>query len=345
MRNPFFNPLLWGSLLLLVACGSYPKAPRSADFPTPPPPEYGSPANWAALPNRSDNADRTPGGGLQDRQATAEADVFYVHPTVYRKTTDQSTGWNATLYDPRVNEAVDDAAILNQASIFNAAGRVYAPRYRQANIRVYYPDGAAARERALDVAYSDVLAAFDFYLEHYNEGRPIVIASHSQGTTHTKRLLADRFDGKPLGGKLVAAYLVGMPVSQDAYRTIPVCESATQTGCFVSWRTYRDDFKPKAGYRDTVTNIAVVNPLSWTTAPGVVSAENSKGGVLMNYDKGPRTNLLSAEIRGAGLFTSKPRFFGDVLFRAKNYHIGDFNLFWVDVRENAVARVDAFLRE
>ena len=327
---------------VLAACSS-PKLPSAQGaLDPPPPPDYATPDNWAALPTKQDNADRTPGDELSDRQATAKADVFYIHPTLYRKPNDYSKGWNATLYDPITNERVDEQAILNQASIFNAAGRVYAPRYRQANIKVYYREGQAMAERALQVAYEDVLAAFDHYLNYYNDGRPIIIAAHSQGTTHAKRLLADRFDGQALNEKLVAAYLVGMPVNRNAYRTIPVCESATQTGCFVSWRTYRYDFEPRPGYRDTVPDIAVVNPLSWTTDTALVGAEWNKGGVLLNYNQGPKENLVWAQIRGAGLFTSKPDFFGDVFFRAKNYHIADYNLFWVNVRENAVARTDAY---
>ena len=301
-------------------------------------------ANWAALPGRSDPADHTPGEEFTDRQAEASADVFYVHPTLYFKQTDRSRGWNADVRDAELNGEVDEQAILNQASIFNGAGRVFAPRYRQANIRVYYRGGEAVRQRALDTAYADVLAAFDHYLTHHNSGRPIVIASHSQGTTHCKRLLADRFDGKPLGRRLVAAYLVGIPVSEHRYRSIPVCESPDETGCFVTWRTYRYDFKPRKRYLDTIPDIAVVNPLSWTRDTARVPATRHRGSVLYNYDAGPKPELIWAEIRGAGLFVSKPKFFGSFLFTRKNYHIGDYNLFWADVRENARARVAAFAR-
>jgi hypothetical protein len=327
---------------MLTACGSIPVLPENNSFPVPAAPDYSEPQNWAATPFVQDEADRTPGTELKDLQSTAEADVFFLHPTVYRKAIKGNDLWNANLGDEKLNESVDESAILNQASIFNAAGRVFAPRYRQANIAVYYKQGREVSQRALDTAYTDALAAFDYYLKTWNDGRPIIIASHSQGTTHAKRLLSDRFDSKPLRKKLIAAYLVGMPVSANAYSTIPVCENATQTGCFVSWRTYRKDFTPKKNYRDTVSNIAVVNPLSWTTDETRAPANLNKGGVLYNYEKGPMPGLVWAERRGAGLFTSKPKFFGDVLFRTKNYHIGDFNLFWVNVRENTVERVEAF---
>lgn len=313
-----------------------------AGFPVPPPPDYSLAQNWAASPFADDPADRTPGDQLKDEQVTARADVFFVHPTIYFKTSRESKLWNADLADTKLNESVDESAILNQASIFNAAGRVFAPRYRQANIRVFYPEGRSLSRQALDTAYADVLTAFDYYLAHWNQGRPVIIASHSQGTTHAKRLLADRFDGKPLGQQLVAAYLVGMPVSAHAYTSIPVCASATQTGCFVSWRTYREDFVAKPDYRDTVPYIVVVNPLSWTTDQQRAPASLNKGGVLYNYAKGPLPELVWAERRGNGLFTNKPSFFGDILFNTKNYHIGDYNLFWLNVRENAVDRASAY---
>jgi len=329
--------------LLITACGAVPPLPVDNSFPTPRPPDYARESNWAALPQTEDMADRTPGEELTDQQATAGADVFYVHPTIYFKATGGSKLWNADLADEKLNTSVDESAMLNQASIFNAAGRVFAPRYRQAHIKVFYPEGRSVSGRALDTAYADVLAAFDHYLKTWNDGRPIIIASHSQGTTHCKRLLTDRFEGKVLHDQLVAAYLVGIPVSADAYPSIPVCQNATETSCFVSWRTYRQDFKPKKSYRDTVPNIAVVNPLSWTTDEKRALASLNKGGVLYNYDAGSIPGLVWAERRGDGLFTNKPKFFGNILFTRKNYHIGDYNLFWMNVRENAEARVAAFL--
>lgn len=336
----FFSFLLLTSLV--AACGSIPEIPDSADFPVPASPDYSQARNWAASPFADDPADRVPGNNLEDQQLTAPADVFYLHPTIYFNTRKGNQYWNASLKDEKLNDSVDESAILNQASVFNAAGRVFAPRYRQAHIKVFYPKGQTVSQRALDTAYADVLAAFDHYLTNWNQGRPIIIASHSQGTTHAKRLIADRFDDKPLRHQLVAAYLVGMPVSANAYRTIPVCEYPTQTQCFVSWRTYRDDFKPKPDYRDTVPNIAVVNPLNWTIKEERAPAALNKGGVLYNYRKGPIPELVWAERRDAGLFTNKPKFFGDILFNTRNYHIGDYNLFWLNIRENAVERVTAF---
>lgn len=333
--------LVFIALLPFLACSpSIPKATTYEAAAIPSAPDYAQAFYWAALPTKQDQADRTP-DGLTDQQATAHADVFYVHPTIYTDTRKGNDAWNASLQDEKLNESVDNSAILNQASIFNAAGKVYAPRYRQAHLNVFRRRGTEVAERALDLAYTDVLAAFDYFVANYNQGRPIIIAAHSQGTVHAARLLKDRFVGQPLQKQLVVAYLIGMPVPLEPFKGIPVCANAEATGCFVSWRTYRDDYEPVLS--DTSTKVTVVNPLSWTTAPGKVPASENKGGVLYKFEK-ILPNLVGAEIRGPRLYTEKPRFFGDIFFNTKNYHIGDLNLFWVNVRENAVLRVEQFIQ-
>lgn len=322
---------------LLAACSpSIPQATTYEEAAIPPAPDYAQQQFWAALPTKQDEADKTP-EGLTDQQATAEADVFYLHPTIYTDTKKGNDEWNASLQDEQLNTSVDESAMRNQASIFNAAGRVYAPRYRQAHLNVFRRRGTEVAERALDLAYTDILAAFDYFINNYNQGRPIIIASHSQGTVHAARLMKDRFEGKPLRDQLVVAYLIGMPVPKQPFSDIPVCDNATATGCFVSWRTYRDDYEPSP--RDTAMNVTVVNPLSWNSEPGKVPASENKGGVLYKFDK-ILPNLVSAEIRGPRLYTNKPKFFGDIFFNTKNYHIGDLNLFWVNIRDNAVLRVE-----
>ena len=90
---------------------------------------------------------------------------------------------------------------------------------------------------AFKLAYGDVKAAFQYYLSHYNNGRPIIIASHSQGTVMAVWLLQEFFDGTPLQKQLVAAYITGMPVYNDDFTFIPVCDSASQQQCYVSWRS------------------------------------------------------------------------------------------------------------
>jgi hypothetical protein len=79
-----------------------------------------------------------------------------------------------------------------QASPFNQVARVYAPSYRQGIIKCFY-DTTGTGEEALNFAYADVKRAFEYYMAHYNNGRPVIIASHSQGTRHARQLLERLF--------------------------------------------------------------------------------------------------------------------------------------------------------
>ena len=98
----------------------------------------------------------------------------------------KDTRWNAPIEDEVQREMVINRAVHYQASAWASSGRLFVPYYRQAHIRSYDYYNQGGKE-AFRVAYSDVKAAFEYYLTHYNQGRPIIIASHSQGTTHTKR--------------------------------------------------------------------------------------------------------------------------------------------------------------
>lgn len=333
------NALFFCVLYSISACAVLPRGDAGDSF-APAPPDYSNPAHWAALPDKADPADRTP-NGLSDMQASAAADVFFLHPTTY--TGDRGhRQWNGPVDDERLNSKTDGSTILYQASAFNGAGRVFAPRYRQAHLHSYYPRNEtekAAAEKAFEIAWLDVKAAFEYYLAHHHQGRPIIIASHSQGTTHAKRLMRDFFDGKPLQKHLVAAYLVGIPVEKDYLQSIPPCARPDDTGCYCTWRSFRKGAFPK--WHKDGSRVAVTNPLTWTTGEAYASAALNEGGVLYNFDK-ILPQLADAQIHDGLLWVTKPRFPGSVFFTRPNYHVADYNFYYLNVRNNAMRRVEAF---
>jgi len=208
-KNYIFVPALF---LTLMGCKTY---GPSSSYKTPELKsiDYSQLENWAAHPNKRDNADKIP-RAEHLASTSLKADVFFIHPTIYNnKGSDLS--WNPKIDDEELNERVDNSTILFQASAFNAAGRVFAPRYRQAHLVSYSTNDKKSAEAAFKLAYNDVKKAFEYYLEYYNQGRPIIIASHSQGTTHAGPLLREFFDGRALKNRLVAAYLIGMPVPKN----------------------------------------------------------------------------------------------------------------------------------
>jgi hypothetical protein len=223
----------------LTACKLRPGGPYSqADIPRPP--NYAIDSCWAALPWTHDMADSLPDPGMTDHQDSAPVDVFFIHPTTWGYKAGRNT-WNGPVWDTKFNQQTDESPILYQASIFNGVGRVYAPRYRQAHLHSYYAieKEPEAPMKAFKLAYSDVATAFSHYLKNHNNGRPIIIAAHSQGSTHGILLLRQFLMKSLCKKQLVAAYLVGMPVKSDTFNTIPPCSTATQTGCFCSWRAVK----------------------------------------------------------------------------------------------------------
>src|ERR1700739_3292392 len=190
-------------------------------------PNYAKDSCWAALPAKKDSADVSVyAAGIIDGQQTAPIDVFYVHPTTYLI----GNKWNANLSDEEVNKKTDQLAIRNQASVFNEMCRVYAPRYRQAVLFSYahYAEKKGNASQAFDLAYGDVKAAFTYYLKNYNQGRPFIIASHSQGTDHCIRLIHDFIENdSTLKKKLVAAYIIGRPFQKGSIKGIAPDYSAS----------------------------------------------------------------------------------------------------------------------
>jgi len=303
-------------------------------------PNYANTIYWAAHPDKKDPSDTVP-LPLRNTEKEKTADVFFLHPTTLVGPRENGNN-NARIDDPFINHKTDYSPIIYQASAFNETARVFAPRYRQAHIGMYSEKDSASKYAAFNLAYEDVRNAFLYYLKNENNGRPIIIASHSQGTTHATRLLKEFFDGKELYNQLVCAYLIGMGVKKDSYEKIPICTDSTKTGCFVSWRTYRKDYDGEWANR-LDTNVVVVNPVTWKTTNEIADKSLQQGAVLYNLNK-VYTKTQNTQAEGSALWVSHPRFPGSFLYRSKNYHAGDINLFYVDVRKDASRRIGYFFQ-
>ena len=302
-------------------------------------PNYANLASWAAHPAKWDPSDSIP-KPLRSEKPDQQVDVFYIHPTTH---TDKETSeqLNGDLNDAYLNAKTDYSAMLYQASVFNASARVYAPRYRQGHIQQFYATDTARARKAFELAYADVRAAFQYYLDKENNSRPILIAGHSQGALMASLLLKEFFDGKPLQSKLVAAYVIGWPIRANEYTTIPLCATPTQTSCYCSWRTFKEGYEPPNKKKENGVAIGVTNPISFTTDNTFVSREQNLGSVLYKYNKVYK-KTTDAQIDGGYVFTKKPKFPWSFLYRTSNYHAGDINLYYMNMRENVRVRVGAY---
>lgn len=316
-------------------------------------PDYADVTNWAALPGTDDPADLIPEGlAVTDIQGDAPADVFFIHPTGYLG----GESWTSSMDPDSAAEQNTRWMMAYQASAYNGCCNVYAPRYREATIFTYM-GSSEQREEVLKFAYGDVERAFDYFISHFNEGRPFIIASHSQGSHHAKRLLKNRIDGTALHERMVAAYTIGSVVIEfpDEYfagmSDIAPCESATDTGCVIHWDTAAEG---SAGVEREKGSLCT-NPLSWAVNNERVEADMNEGAVPIrvpyNTSGEPtgavfdgldspiegqtwaqcREGTLYVEDQAGGPF--------DGVGMDGNYHGLDYALFYMNIRNNAIKRV------
>jgi len=286
--------------------------------------------------------------------------VYYLPPTSY-----VGRARSGALGDATIDDATDRGATRIQASAFRGCCSIHAPRYRQANLTAFtHPseDGA----RAIALAGDDVVAAFRHYLEHDARGRPFIIAGHSQGSVLAMRVLTDVVVREGLQERLIAAYLIGSSLTEATLDAIPglaACETATQTGCIIGWNARSADyshgldlveFPPPPPGAAPPTRLCV-NPLTWRHDDQPGDPALHRGAVFFAGDAppSPLPRFTGARCRQGHLIVELaspvPRDFMSKLLDhalgAGNYHPIEFGLFFVDMRDNAAERVDAYLAQ
>lgn len=294
--------------------------------------DYSNPNNWAVLPDHYPKELET--FGL--KRLNDSIDVFYVYPTLLTDKKDER--WNVEMTDSIQHEKVLKGAIQFQASAFTEVGAVYSPYYRQAHLRAYYELENGGKE-ALLFAYEDVKSAFDYYLKNFNNGRGIILVGHSQGSTHLGFILRDFFDNQPLQKQLIAAYIPGIGFDKDQFNTIQLMIEPNAIGGFVTWNTFKRkvDNESFKFYK----NKACINPVTWDTT-SFAPRETHKGFLFSNsklYEQSFETHLGNGII-----WISTPHFpFRYLAFTMKHYHVGDINLFWEDIHQNALLRSKKYI--
>jgi hypothetical protein len=318
-------------------------------------PNYSEDSSWVAQPGMANDPSHWLPDGLTGGPNGGAA-VFYIHPTTYL----ERDRWNAPLLPGGDTEFRTRLFVQSQASAFNAAGEVWAPRYRQAAFGAFLLKNEDA-EKALDLAYADITAAFDEFVRQSGK-RPIILAGHSQGALQLERLLKEKIAGKPIAKRIVAAYVVGWPISTAADEPqlgLPPCGKDDQTGCILSWLTFGDPANPDlvlhayehssgfSGIERRREDLLCVNPISGTQN-GTASPEMNPG-ILV-----PSSNLLSAKFEpgqvgahcdnGLLILDGAIPPLGPFVLPGNNYHVYDYALFWGAIRRDAERRLAAWRR-
>ena len=296
-------------------------------------PDYSDAANWAYL--ETENTDKT-------------ADVFFICPSVYGGSDDAC---NMSLSDADTKESFV-GAINMEKGIYDADSRFFAPYYRQIGLNVYdMPE--ADREPYLETAYADVRDAFLYYMDNYNEGRPIVLAGFSQGADMCLRLMKDLFDDEALTDQLVACYAIGWRITEEDMAEYPQLKMATgesDTGVIVSFNSEAEDITDSLVIPEGTKTFAI-NPLNWKTDSTPADKSQNLGACFTDYS-GEITSEIP-ELTGAYIDETRgalkvpdvsPEDYpaGLSIFTDGVYHLYDYQFFYRNLQDNVQTRILTF---
>tara|TARA_X000000368_G_scaffold18460_1_gene14615 strand:- start:3771 stop:4865 length:1095 start_codon:yes stop_codon:yes gene_type:complete len=340
----------------------------------PPEPDYSNIASWAALPEIDGQQFYVPDTSFTVNKRNNDIDVFYIHPTgFYEK------DWNSDMDKKKSAYERTEIMLGNQASAFNESCNIYAPEYRQATYYSFFDVNNNGRN-ALDLAYSDIESAFNFFIENLNKDKPFIIAAHSQGALHAHRLINKMVDNTDLKNRLVCAYVIGYIIPEKYYEDLfpntIKSSSFNDTGCIISWSSVVEGFKrnrektlfwkPEGWSVELMSQkIVSTNPFSWTNDDGWYADDKNKSIInkAQNYDF---TDRLSSEHTGAKKSIGLTRIQGfdcslnnesglleargaliDSIKKMKYFngdlHPFDIMLFWGTLRQNIKDRINAYI--
>ena len=294
-------------------------------------PDYAKEENWAYF-------------GLGEDK---DADLFLICPTV-----DTRDEYNMSMDDEEVKQSFSGALNMERG-IYEDNTRMFAPYYRQAAMKIYNLS-PEEREPYLGLAYQDVSAAFSWYLENKNEGRPIVLAGFSQGADMCYRILKEYFGDSALQQQLVAVYAIGWPMTEQMiteYPQIRPAASENDTGVVVSFECESEDVTGTLVIPEDMKALSI-NPLNWVTDSTPADKSLNAGACFTSYSgkiKQEVPELCGCYIdpeRGALKVTDiMPEEYPPILsfLPEGSYHLYDYQFYFRNLQQNVEQRIKAYM--
>ena len=338
-------PKIFYQLLLLVillgipltACGNNGTvSTTNTAIPTPTATavDYSKPENWVALPSVIDK----------------KVDVFFLIPTAWTNSDPYPT--ICAINEPSLRTRAP-LSIATQASAFATVANIYAPYYRQNNL-----SPVDRLEICAGIPTTDAVAAFDYYIRHYNNGRPFILAGHSQGSNVLINLLSVYMKDHPdVLKNMVAAYVIGFPVTAEYLAENPFLKFATgpdDTGVIISYNTQAPDVAP--GANPVLSGLVgeVINPITWTRDETLATTGQGLGSympdpVTLKFSQVPQyADARIDKAQGVLICTTADE---DMIYELAPsmgrgvYHGFDYYFYYYNIRENAANRIDKFLNK
>lgn len=296
--------------------------------------DYSNPEHWMLLPEENDK----------------RVDAIYIYPTVYG-TLSGAEDDIADIGDTSMRVmALYSAA--NQASVFEESCNVYAPYYRQFTVDSLLDIIDNSPESMYYLAAQDLYPMLDYYFENLNEGRPFILAGHSQGSVWLTVILEDYMKEHPeYQERMVAAYAIGYSVTEEYLDRNPhlkFAQSANDTGVIISYNT--EGTGNKEAYNCVVKEGAVsINPINWKTDETYAAKEENlgtldeSGELEKNYadarvDVERGVVVCSSANNSTEMQAALGKYFGP-----ESFHLQDYNLYYGNLQQNVADRITAFM--
>ena len=307
--------------------------------------DYSQAENWLDVP-----AAMVKDGALDATAADSlkAVDVFYVYPTV--------TGFRP---ETEVCDMTDTVMIAGaqmvrqiQTAVFDESCNVFMPYYRQISMPKLGMDYPAIIGF---ISQFDITDALDYYFTNLSQGRPFIIAGHSQGAATVIALLENYLTKHPeLLSRMVAAYPIGLAVTKDwlAKTGLNFAESATDTGVIVSWNTEGSANSEAKNVMLAPGGISI-NPINWKRDDTYASAKENLGSLTVD-GKLVVPGVADARVdtvRGSVVVTTAdPKLYaiadeGTQMFGPECYHLHDYGFFFNNLKQNVADRIKAFMEK
>jgi hypothetical protein len=296
-------------------------------------------------------------------EITKDVDTFYIFATEFIMGSFEEGAPDYGSLDNK--EMIEGMGVeyLGHATAYADSTNVFAPYYRQAGLK--YAGEIVARDGSLDAAllgmtFDDIVAALDYYFEHYNEGRPFIIAGHSQGSALVKQVLFRYFNVHPeYYQRMVAAYVIGYAVTKEDLENYPYLKFATgesDAGVIVSWNTEGPkNVETNASTVVLLPNAISINPLNWKLDETYAPASMNLGSLVVNEKTGePEIADIGADAqinlaRGSVITNAK----GDPMpedvakiaaafFGPDGRHGEDYTFYYNNIKDNVAKRIATY---
>lgn len=301
-------------------------------IPLPQEPDYSQKDSWAIMPNNSD----------------AQVDVFYVYPTIFGGDKPEYMDISrADLREKSFNHSVFDTGIFKDNT------NVYVPFYRQASMQILKLNESECAQFC-KAGFDDVIRAFDYYMQNYNNGKPFILGGFSQGSEAVINLMKNRLADKKLQDKLVAAYIIGYSVTDEDLKKYPFLKMAQKdndTGVIISYNTQT----PNNGYSYVLKkNSNSINPVSWKTNHKKSKAKQYKGAVMFDlnankivgYEKPFKTACLEEGTNALVVDVDKNKYSASsAAFKPGVLHSYDLMFFYNNLKYNVKTRINTYLKK